>query len=77
MSNQHVIRAWKDEKYRQSLSTSELAQLPENPAGLTELNDEDLSSVNGAWSPAIVTVIVGTLATYTHSRSCWRRGRRC
>ena len=34
-----IIRAWKDEEYRQSLSTEELKQLPENPAGLIELSD--------------------------------------
>ena len=42
-----IIRAWKDEEYRQSLSTEELKQLPENPAGLIELSDEDMSSVAG------------------------------
>lgn len=42
-----IIRAWKDEEYRQSLSTEQLQQLPENPAGLIELSDEDMSSVAG------------------------------
>lgn len=37
-----IIRAWKDETYRQSLSPEDLAQLPENPAGLIELTDADL-----------------------------------
>lgn len=42
-----IIRAWKDEEYRQSLSSEQLQQLPENPAGLIELSDEDMSSVAG------------------------------
>ncbi len=42
-----IIRAWKDEEYRQSLSTEQLQQLPANPAGLIELSDEDMSSVSG------------------------------
>lgn len=43
-----VIRAWKDEKYRLSLTPEELAQLPPNPAGTVELADEDLSASGGA-----------------------------
>ena len=46
-----IIRAWKDEEYRQSLSTEQLQQLPENPAGLIKLSDEDMSSVAGGCTP--------------------------
>lgn len=42
-----VIRAWKDEAFRQSLSEAELALLPENPAGLLELTDQELALVAG------------------------------
>ncbi len=42
-----IARAWKDEAYRQSLSSEELALLPENPAGELELNDAELGSVQG------------------------------
>ncbi len=48
MSQQDVIRAWKDEQYRASLSAEELAQLPENPAGQIELDDATLHKVMGA-----------------------------
>jgi mersacidin/lichenicidin family type 2 lantibiotic len=44
-----IARAWKDESYRSSLSTEELAQLPENPAGAMELSESDLETVHGAW----------------------------
>jgi mersacidin/lichenicidin family type 2 lantibiotic len=42
-----IIRAWKDEGYRNSLSEAERAALPENPAGLIALTDEDLGAVAG------------------------------
>ena len=50
MSASNIIRAWKDEEYRQSLSEAELALLPEHPAGVTELSDEQLSKANGGGS---------------------------
>jgi len=46
MSN--IVRAWKDETYRQSLSTQEQAVLPANPAGEIELTDAQLAVVYGA-----------------------------
>ena len=45
MSATHIIRAWKDEEYRMSLSQIELALLPEHPSGLIELSDNDLNFV--------------------------------
>ena len=47
MSNVDVIRAWKDEAYRLSLSDAERAALPANPAGLIELAETELDSVAG------------------------------
>jgi mersacidin/lichenicidin family type 2 lantibiotic len=43
-----IIRAWKDEEYRNSLSSEEQAMLPANPAGALELSDAELGSVHGA-----------------------------
>jgi mersacidin/lichenicidin family type 2 lantibiotic len=34
MSTQTIVRAWKDESYRSSLSEAERAALPANPAGV-------------------------------------------
>jgi mersacidin/lichenicidin family type 2 lantibiotic len=48
MSKVDVIRAWKDEEYRLSLTDEERAQLPDHPAGLIELEDEELKNVLGA-----------------------------
>ncbi len=65
MSNIDVIRAWKDEEYRNSLTSDQLAALPENPAGLVELEDSDLLNVDGGTSVpcAIVTSAISFILT--------------
>ena len=40
-----IVRAWKDEAYRQTLTEEQLNSLPANPAG--ELKDTDLATVCG------------------------------
>ncbi|MBI5928041.1 MAG: mersacidin/lichenicidin family type 2 lantibiotic [Chloroflexi bacterium] len=47
MSNIDIVRAWKDAEYRNTLTAEERASLPENPAGLVELDDNDLGNVDG------------------------------
>ena len=47
MSKIDVIRAWKDEAYRASLTDAERARLPTHPAGRIELSDAELESVAG------------------------------
>lgn len=48
MSNIDIIRAWKDEEYRNSLSEEQRNQLPENPAGkIDELSEENMESLVG------------------------------
>ena len=42
-----IVRAWRDEEYRNSLTAEELASLPENPAGLAYVSDSVLSSIAG------------------------------
>src|SRR5579885_3521740 len=42
-----IVRAWKDQSYRQSLSQEQLSQLPANPAGEVELSDATLASIYG------------------------------
>lgn len=46
--NIDIARAWKNALYRETLTSEELTQLPENPIGTLELTDEDLISVDGA-----------------------------
>lgn len=47
MSDIDIIRAWKDEEYRKSLTDEQRASMPMNPAGQIELSDADLGSVAG------------------------------
>ncbi|MDJ0572975.1 MAG: mersacidin/lichenicidin family type 2 lantibiotic [Pleurocapsa sp. MO_192.B19] len=47
MSNYDIIRAWKDEDYLESLSEEQRVLVPENPAGMIELSDEDMEVVAG------------------------------
>ena len=52
MSKQQIIRAWKDQAYRRSLSAAERAALPENPAGrvdLDALTAAELAGINGGY----------------------------
>lgn len=48
MSLLNIIRAWKDEDYCSSLSETERMLLPQNPAGLVMVSDDDLGGVKGA-----------------------------
>jgi mersacidin/lichenicidin family type 2 lantibiotic len=48
MSKVDIIRAWKDEEYRASLTDAERAQLPAHPAGLINLEDDEMKTVMGA-----------------------------
>jgi mersacidin/lichenicidin family type 2 lantibiotic len=42
-----IIRAWKDEAFRRSLSEAQRASLPDNPAGMVELSDAEAQAVEG------------------------------
>lgn len=55
MSKVDIIRAWRDEEYRASLSPEEQALVPEHPAGAIELDETDLQQVAGAGSNAVGT----------------------
>lgn len=50
MSGYDIIRAWKDEDYLESLSEEQRSQLPENPAGIVEMSDDDMENVAGGGS---------------------------
>ena len=55
MKAKQIVRAWKDEGYRLSLSDAERSLLPENPAGTIELSDADLAGATGG----VLTVVKG------------------
>lgn len=45
MKNVDIIRAWKDESYRNNLTADQISQLPANPAG--NLSEEQLKMISG------------------------------
>jgi mersacidin/lichenicidin family type 2 lantibiotic len=51
MPHLNIIRAWKDAGYRLGLSDAERVLLPENPAGVLELTDRELSTAVGGMPP--------------------------
>jgi mersacidin/lichenicidin family type 2 lantibiotic len=53
MSHVNVVRAWKDEEYRLSLSDAERARLPENPAGLLDQTETELEQAVGGYFPVV------------------------
>jgi len=61
MSKVSIIRAWKDEAYRLSLSVAERALVPANPAGAIELQDAELDGVSaGKPLPTITAASPGS-----------------
>lgn len=52
MEIRSIVRAWKDQAFRQKLSPAEQAQLPAHPAGFIELAEADLGMVSGGASTA-------------------------
>lgn len=74
MSKIDIVRAWRDESYRLSLSEAERASLPESPAGPVELTDADLTGAGGeasAMAATITTTFCGSFCTCpTKSNLC-------
>jgi mersacidin/lichenicidin family type 2 lantibiotic len=59
MSRKQIIRAWKDEAYRESLTEDQKARLPEHPAGLVELTTDRLDSIEGGYYHTFLGVHYG------------------
>ncbi len=57
MTQDQVIRAWKDPAFRAGLSATELQALPVNPAGMVELSEGELTEVSGGTTIVCVTVV--------------------
>lgn len=53
MSLNHIIDAWRDEEYRESLDSETRSLLPESPAGEVELTEADLADIDGGTSVTI------------------------
>jgi mersacidin/lichenicidin family type 2 lantibiotic len=48
MTQDEIIRAWRDADYFHSLSEEQKAHLPGNPVGMVELSQDALTNVLGA-----------------------------
>jgi mersacidin/lichenicidin family type 2 lantibiotic len=46
IETENIIRAWKDDDYRLSLSIDEQRSLPANPAGMVELSPSELAEAD-------------------------------
>jgi mersacidin/lichenicidin family type 2 lantibiotic len=51
-----IARAWKDPKYRKSLTPEELATLPESPVGDVVLTWDELTDIAGGVYPITLTL---------------------
>lgn len=69
MRRADIIRAWKDEEYRASLSVEERASMPDNPAGLVDLSEAELEGVGGNTNGPICSAITISLGI-TAALSC-------
>jgi mersacidin/lichenicidin family type 2 lantibiotic len=67
-----VVRAWRDEEYRNSLTPEQLASLPESPAGVATVDEGALRSVTGG---VISKNIDPTCTTFVWS--CVKPGQEC
>lgn len=73
MSNVDIVRAWRDPRYRRSLSAEQLQKLPGNPAGPTDLTADELKAAAGlAMGEFFVQTTAPncTLCTFNHWKSC-------
>ncbi len=58
MTQDQVIRAWKDPAFRAGLSATELQALPANPAGMVELSESELTEVSGGTTFPCLTISI-------------------
>lgn len=70
MSNEDIIRAWKDRAYRGSLSEAERGALPANPVEPMELDEEDLDAVGSRGGATSVPCIALATLTLSCAPSC-------
>lgn len=70
MKKADIIRAWKDPEFRATLSGEELASLPAHPAGLVELDDEELARAAGLYGYPQTTNLACTMSTFRKHFGC-------
>jgi len=65
MTTDQIVRSWKNDSYRLSLSLDEQALLPDNPAGLSELTDAELLGIDGGSFTTVLISIAVSIAICT------------
>ncbi|MGB1249036.1 MAG: mersacidin/lichenicidin family type 2 lantibiotic [Candidatus Promineifilaceae bacterium] len=55
LTSDDVVRAWKDEEFRASLTSDQQAGLPDAPSNMAELSDEELEQIAGGRGICICT----------------------
>ncbi len=73
ISNLDIVRAWRDARYRRSLSAEQLQWLPNHPAGPAELTADELMAAEGlALGQFIATTTAPncTVCTFDHLNAC-------
>ncbi len=71
MSGVDIIRAWRDPRYRRSLSAGQLQMLPGNPAGPAELTGDELKAAG--FFPDLEEVLTTALTCTELTFNNWTR----
>ena len=71
MSTLQVVRAWKDQSYRNSLSADQLAKLPAHPSGTIEFDRTAVAvKTNGSKCPSPYTLAYCTVGRAMLGSTC-------
>jgi mersacidin/lichenicidin family type 2 lantibiotic len=65
-----IVRAWKDDQYRESLPTEVREKLPPAPDGAAQMSDQELEAAAGAGTP-IAGLVIGGLALGLSAEEAW------
>jgi mersacidin/lichenicidin family type 2 lantibiotic len=64
MSTEHIIRAWRDEEYRESLNAEQSAILPESPVGAIDLTEREMAQAEGGdWGDAYIEIFNASISS--------------
>jgi mersacidin/lichenicidin family type 2 lantibiotic len=70
MTANEIVRSWKEEDYLFDSQSVGMAHMPSNPAGIIELNDEELLGIGGGTQTSEPCgVIIGRVASAVASAS--------
>jgi mersacidin/lichenicidin family type 2 lantibiotic len=76
MSTEHIIRAWRDEEYRESLNAEQSAILPESPVGAIDLSESDMAEAEGGdwtrWVSFGFSILPGIINAWPGSPNDYR-----